>query len=202
MQMLLATSNPHKLDEVRAILAPMGIALLGLDALDNMPPEPVEDATTFQGNARLKACGYAAATGVRCLADDSGLEVDVLDGAPGVHSARYAGIGESRIQRDEANNAKLLKAMADVPEDLRTARFVCCMCIADPDGTIVAESRGTFEGSITTSPRGANGFGYDPLLMLENGQTSAELEPAQKNSQSHRAQATLALTNTLAELSG
>jgi XTP/dITP diphosphohydrolase len=139
---------------------------------------------------------------VRCLADDSGLEVDVLDGAPGVHSARYAGIGESRIQRDEANNAKLLKAMADVPEDLRTARFVCCMCIADPDGTIVAESRGTFEGSITTSPRGANGFGYDPLLMLENGQTSGELEPAQKNSQSHRAQATLALTNTLAELSG
>lgn len=201
MQILLATGNPHKLDEVLAILAPLGIDVVALDSLGTMPPEPVEDAETFAGNARLKARGYAAATRRRCLADDSGLAVDALDGAPGVHSARYAGTGSTRDERDQANNAKLLLALRDIPPDLRTARFVCCMCVADPDGTIVAESRGTFDGVITTAPRGTNGFGYDPLLELEDGRTSAELEPDEKNRRSHRGQATLALAAMLGRLS-
>jgi len=201
MQILLATGNPHKLDEVLAILAPLGIDVVGLDSLGTMPPEPVEDAETFAGNARLKARGYAAATERRCLADDSGLAVDALDGAPGVRSARYAGTESTRDERDQANNAKLLLALRDIPPDLRTARFVCCMCVADPNGTIVAESRGTFDGVITTAPRGTNGFGYDPLLELEDGRTSAELEPDEKNRRSHRGQATLALAAMLGRLS-
>ena len=197
MQVLLATSNPHKLDEVRAILQPEGIEVLSLDMLDMRVDEPVEDADTFIGNARLKAIGYAAATGRRCLADDSGLVVDALDGAPGVHSARYAGIGATRDECDAANNAKLIEAMAGVPDDLRTARFVCCMCLADPDGTIIAESRGTFDGHICSDPQGSNGFGYDPLLMLAEGVTSAQLPPHEKNARSHRAQATHAMAKLL-----
>lgn len=201
MQILLATGNPHKLDEVRAMLSPLGFDILGLDSLETIPPEPVEDAATFAGNARLKAMGYARATQRRCLADDSGLSVDALDGAPGVRSARYAEIGSTRAERDIANNAKLLEAIAAVPNDLRTARFVCCMCVADPDGTIIAESRGTFEGMITTTPRGTHGFGYDPLLELEDGRTSAQLDPDEKNRRSHRAHATLALVDVLRSLS-
>ncbi len=201
MQILLATGNPHKLDEVRAILTPQGIDILSLESLETIPPEPVENSTTFEGNARLKAVGYARATQRRCLADDSGLAVDVLDGAPGVYSARYAGQGSTRAERDNANNAKLIEALAEVPKDLRHAQFVCCMCVADPDGSIVAESRGTFEGTIATAPKGTNGFGYDPLFELEDGRTSAELDTLEKNRRSHRALATLALADTLRRLS-
>jgi len=194
---LLATSNPHKLKEVSAILAPLGYEVLGLDSLEKTPPEPVEDADTFEGNARLKAVGYARETGRRCLADDSGLEVDALGGQPGVHSARWAGVDGTRDERDAANNAKLLDAMGRIPDSNRAARFVCCMCIADPDGSIVAESRGTFDGVITREARGNHGFGYDPLLMLPEGVTSAELLPAEKNRRSHRAEATRALVSKL-----
>lgn len=197
MRILLATGNSHKLDEVRCVLEPLGIEVVGLDSITAEVEEPVEDAPDFRGNARLKAVGYAAATGHRCLADDSGLVVDALDGAPGVYSARFAGVGATRAERDEANNAKLLEAMRGVPRDLRTARFVCCMCLADPDGTLVAESRGSFEGLITTAPRGSNGFGYDPLLELPDGRTSAQLEPEEKNRLSHRGQATLAMATLL-----
>ena len=197
--MLFATSNPHKIDEVRAILAPIGVDVVGLDALSSPTTEPVEDADTFEGNARLKAIGYARQTGRRCLADDSGLEVDALDGAPGVHSARYAGIGTNRAERDTANNDKLLRALADVPTDQRTARFVCAMCVADPDGSIIAEARGTFDGVILESPRGANGFGYDPLLYVPDADcSSAELEPDAKNARSHRGVATRAIAALLA----
>lgn len=197
-EILLATSNPHKLEEVEAVLGPLGIHVVGLGALGDLPPEPVEDADTFEGNARIKAIEYAKATGRRCLADDSGLSVDALGGAPGVHSARYAGVGDDRASRDAANNAKLLAALADVGEAERTARFVCAMCLADPDGTIVAETRGTFEGVITLDPRGTNGFGYDPLLFLpQEGCTSAELEPDAKNALSHRGAATRAMAEAL-----
>lgn len=178
------------------MLSPLGIVVEGLDQ-QNPPPEPVEDADTFEGNARLKAIGYAHATGRRCLADDSGLEVDALDGAPGIQSARYAGTGSNRDERDAANNARLMQALADVPAAKRTARFVCCMCLADPDGTIVAESRGEFEGVITREPRGEHGFGYDPFLLLPEGLTSAELAPDEKNRRSHRAAATRALAAIL-----
>ena len=200
-EILLATSNPHKLEEVEAVLGPLGIHVVGLGALGDLPPEPVEDADTFEGNARIKAIEYAKATGRRCLADDSGLSVDALGGAPGVHSARYAGVGDDRASRDAANNAKLLAALADVGEAERTARFVCAMCLADPDGTIVAETRGTFEGVITLDPRGTNGFGYDPLLFLpQEGCTSAVLEPDAKNALSHRGAATRAMAEALGRM--
>jgi XTP/dITP diphosphohydrolase len=190
MRLLFASSNPHKIEEVRAILAPLGIEIVGLDSLNDPPPEPIEDGATFEENARIKAVAYAKATVQICLADDSGLEVDALNGAPGVHSARYAGADGTRAQRDAANNAKLLKQLKPVPAERRTARFVCAMCLADPDGNIFAETRGEFPGVITDQPRGSNGFGYDPLLYLpDRGCTSAELSTAEKNARSHRGEA-------------
>ena len=187
MQLLFATSNPHKVEEVAAILAPMGIDVVGFGAMESKIPEPVEDGTTFQANARIKAVYYAKALGRMCLADDSGLEVDALGSAPGVHSARYAGVDGQRAQRDGANNEKLLAELQGVPAEQRTARFVCAMCLVEADGSILAETRGTFRGIITTEPRGENGFGYDPLLYLPDvGCTSAELSPQQKNARSHR----------------
>ena len=190
---VFASSNPHKLEEVRAVLAPANVMVLGLDELDELedvPPEPIEDGATFEENARIKATAYARAVHCACLADDSGLEVDALNGAPGVHSARYAGIGNNRGERDAANNAKLLNALRDIPMENRTGRFVCAMCLADEDGNILAETRGTFEGVITDQPRGNNGFGYDPLLYLPDRHcTSAELSPDEKNARSHRGDA-------------
>ncbi len=196
--LLFATTNPHKVTEVRLALAPLGYDVRSLDSLASAPPEPVEDAETFRGNARLKATAYARATGLECLAEDSGLEVDALGGAPGVHSARYSGEGGPRTERDRANNEKLLRALDGVPPERRTARFVCAMCVARPDGTVVAESEGTYAGVIATAPRGANGFGYDPLLYLPDlGRTSGELSPTEKDARSHRGQATRALLDAL-----
>lgn len=190
MQVLLATTNPHKIEEVAAVLGPLGIEVIGLDALDAVPPEPVEDGDTFEANARIKAVAYARATGITCLADDSGLEVDALGGRPGIHSARYAGIGATRAERDAANNARLLRELEHVPDEQRTARFVCAMCLAAPDRRVLAETRGEFPGLIARQPRGTNGFGYDPLLYLPDaGCTSAELSPEAKNARSHRGEA-------------
>jgi XTP/dITP diphosphohydrolase len=124
--------------------------------------------------------------------------VDALGGAPGVYSARYAGVVGTREQRDRANNERLLAELRAVPAEARTARFVCAVCVADPDGTVVAEARGTYEGVITDTPRGSNGFGYDPLLFLPDvGRTSAELSPADKNARSHRSAALRALVPQL-----
>lgn len=192
----IATSNPHKVDEISATLGLLGITCVALGRTDI--PEPEEDGATFEENARIKAVAYAHALGETVLADDSGLEVDALGGAPGVHSARYAGIGATREERDRANNAKLLAALEGVPDALRTARFVCVLSIARADGTIVAESRGTFEGVIGHGPRGTNGFGYDPLLILEDGRTSAELSSVEKNARSHRGNALRLLVPKLA----
>jgi XTP/dITP diphosphohydrolase len=186
-ELTIATSNPHKVDEISAVLGPLGIRCIPLGRADI--PEPEEDGATFEENARIKARAYASALGRVVLADDSGLEVDALGGAPGVHSARYAGIGATREERDRANNMKLLAALSNVPDAQRTARFVCVLSIARPDGSIVAESRGTFDGIIGRAPRGSNGFGYDPLLVLEDGRTSAELSPDEKNARSHRGNA-------------
>jgi len=187
MQLHFASSNPHKIQEVAAILAPAGIEVIGLDTLPLAVGEPEENGATFEENARMKAVTYAGAAGRPCLADDSGLEVDALNGAPGVHSARYAGVGASRAQRDAANNERLLAALENVPPERRSARFVCAMSLADSEGTVLVETRGTFEGVIAVKPRGTNGFGYDPLLYLpERGRTSAELDPAEKNTRSHR----------------
>jgi XTP/dITP diphosphohydrolase len=205
MDLLVATSNPHKIDELRAILAPAGVRVAGLDSIGCAITEPDETGDTFAANARLKAVAYARATGRTCLADDSGLEVDALGGAPGVRSARYAGVGSTRQERDPANNEKLLRELdrLNAPPEKRTARFVCAMCLASPDGRVLAESRGMFEGLITDQPRGANGFGYDPLLYLhDRGCTSAELSPAEKNARSHRGQAARAMLEAIRRLGG
>lgn len=205
IELLVATGNPHKLEEIRAVLAPLGARALGLDAVTTPAgqrgsalPEPVEDAETFAGNARIKAIEYARALERPCLADDSGLEVDALGGAPGVRSARYAGASGDRAARDRANNDKLLRELDGVPDDRRDARFVCCMCLAAPDGAILAESRGVFEGRIARAPRGERGFGYDPLLLLPEGRTSAELTPEEKNARSHRGGALRAIAPAVA----
>jgi len=190
MQLLLATSNIHKLEEVRAILEPLGVEVIGLDSMPEHHDEPVEDSDTFEGNARLKAVGYAKSTGKRCMADDSGLVVDALGGRPGVYSARFAGIGETMQERDDANNTLLLEELKDVPASERTARFVCAICIADSNGTIVGESTGYFEGVIGEEPVGSNGFGYDPLLFVPSAnKTSAGMSPEDKNARSHRGEA-------------
>ena len=202
MPLLLATSNPHKIEEIAAVLEPLGIEVVGLDSLDVIPPEPVEDGNTFEANARLKAIGYARSTGQLCLADDSGLVVDALSGAPGIHSARYAGLGETRDERDRANNEKLMRELKDISEDQRSARFVCAMCLADEEGNVLAETRGEFPGLITNRPSGTNGFGYDPLLYLPDvDRTSAELSPADKNARSHRGHAARQMAEKLKEMS-
>lgn len=187
---VFATSNPHKVREAEQILSPLGIELAHLGQFPQPLVEPVEDGESFEANARIKALSYAAQLGLRCVAEDSGLEVDALGGRPGVHSARYAEHEGEREQRDQANNDKLLAEMANVPGPQRAARFVCAVCVADPDGSVVAETRGTYDGVLARSPRGENGFGYDPLLLLPDlGRTSAELSPDEKNRRSHRGQA-------------
>ncbi len=193
-ELIVATGNPHKVEEIAQMLSAIGVRVRSLkDAPGGAAiEEPVEDGATFEANARLKALYYAEALGLRegqaCLADDSGLEVDALGGAPGVYSARYAGVGSTREERDGANNAKLLEALRGVPKEERTARFVCAVCVADASG-VVFEARGEFAGVIGASPRGSNGFGYDPLLVLDDGRTSAELSPSEKNARSHRGDA-------------
>jgi XTP/dITP diphosphohydrolase len=201
MEILFATTNDHKLHEARAILAPLGIELRSLATLGQSLPEPVEDGATFEDNARLKARYYAGRTGLLCLAEDSGIEVDALGGEPGVYSARYSGNDGSRAERDRANNEKLLTALAGVPAERRQARFVCVACVASTDGRIVAEARGTYEGTIAEAPRGQNGFGYDPLLYLpDRGCTSAELPSTEKHARSHRGKALRLLAPQLATL--
>jgi len=212
MKLLIATSNPHKIDEIMAVVREAGVAmeLLSLKDAGVEVPEPVEDQDTFEGNALLKARYYAQAAGLPCIADDSGLEVDALGGEPGVTSARYSGAAGGRDIVDPANNQKLLKELGDTPAAKRTARFVCAMALAWPgqehEPVVV---RGTFEGRIITPDqaqdksqphkgRGANGFGYDPLFWLDGrGCTSAELSPQQKNDISHRGDATRRLLRNL-----
>jgi XTP/dITP diphosphohydrolase len=200
---IFATSNPHKVEEARAILAPLGIELQSLADVGCQLEEPEEDGATFEDNARLKARYYAQQLGVMCLAEDSGIEVDALGGAPGVHSARYAGVQGSRAERDQANNERLLRELAGVPPERRSARFVCTLVVADPAGHIHAEARGHYPGVIADAPRGTNGFGYDPLLFLpDRGCTSAELDPAEKHARSHRGAALRLLAQELRRLAG
>jgi len=187
-ELLLATKNPGKLRELQEIAAPMPLLWRSLAEFPHIPDAP-ETGATLAENARLKALHYSAVTGLPTLADDSGLEVDYLGGAPGVHSARYAG----PQQDSAANNRKLLAALAGVPPQQRTARFRCSMAFAQP-GEILAESTGVLEGRIADAPRGAGGFGYDPLFVLpELNLTTAELTPQQKHAISHRGQALRAM---------
>jgi XTP/dITP diphosphohydrolase len=204
MVLIFATSNLHKLQEARSILDPFGVVIRSLDDFMQDLAEPVEDGETFEDNARLKARYYAKHLGLICLAEDSGLEVDALGGAPGVYSARYAGVEGTRDERDRANNEKLLRELVNVPADQRHARFVCTLALAEPGGAILAEARGVYPGVIAPTPRGTNGFGYDPLLFLpDRACTSAELLPEEKHARSHRGQALRQLLQVLpAELRG
>ncbi len=152
--------------------------------------EVEEDGQTFTENARKKALGYAKQTGLWAIADDSGLVIDALDGAPGVHSARFCGAKDkNRTLIDHRNIAKVLDLMKNTPAEERTARFVCCLCLASPD-EVLFETKGTVEGMITTEEIGQGGFGYDPIFMVKDlGQTAAQLPPDQKNQVSHRGNA-------------
>jgi XTP/dITP diphosphohydrolase len=186
----IATKNAHKRDEILAIIAaadPSISATLDLRLCSDLPGlgEWVEDGATFEENAAIKAREVRAHTRAAVLADDSGLVVDALDGAPGIHSARYA---EGR--GDAANNEKLLAALNSIPEAQRSARFVCVLCMIDEDGREFL-FRGECAGRIGHALVGSHGFGYDPLFLVDGcqGRSMAELAPAEKNQLSHRGQA-------------
>jgi XTP/dITP diphosphohydrolase len=194
MRLAFATTNPHKLQEIREILGPLGVEVHGLSELGHDLPEPAETDPTLEGNARIKAATYARALGRTCLADDSGLEVDALGGAPGVHSARFAGTGTTREERDRANREKLLAELEKLGAVDRSAHLVCTLCLADATGRILFEARGAIDAVIVDEPRGDHGFGYDALLFLPDvGRTVAELAPAELNARSHRGAAARAL---------
>ena len=182
-QLLVATRNVHKTEEISFILEGL-FRVLDLSAVADAP-EVEETGTTFIENARLKAVAISKTTGGLVLADDSGLEVDALGGEPGVYSARYAGPGAE----DATNNRKLLAELAGIPEQKRTGRFRCVMVISR-EGEVLEEFEGCVEGMILEEEKGAGGFGYDPLFVPE-GQTQsfAELGPRIKNGLSHRARA-------------
>ena len=184
-KLLIATRNAGKLREYAQLLADLEIELLSpIDiGMDSVQVEETGD--TFEENARLKALTYAQASGLPTLADDSGLEVDALDGRPGVHSARYAGPDAT----DEDRRRKLLAEMRDVPPGQRSARFRCTVALALPDGRVWTAD-GVCEGEIAFEPRGEGGFGYDPLFIVSgDGRTMAEMAPDEKNLISHRGRA-------------
>ncbi len=187
--LLIATSNPGKLREFRA-LVPVGVELLSLADLGLQAPE--ETGASFTENADLKALAAARASGLIALADDSGLEVDALDGAPGVFSARYAGEPTS----DERNVEKLLADLRSLPAASRTARFRCAISVASTEG-VLANGQGICEGEIAERARGSNGFGYDPVFLLSDGRTLAEYSSEEKNEISHRSKAIVSIAPAL-----
>jgi XTP/dITP diphosphohydrolase len=186
-RLLVATTNPGKFAEVEAYLGGLALEIVSLQSLESYP-EVVEDGLTFEENALKKARIMAEATGLVTLADDSGLEVDALDGAPGIYSARYAGPEGN----DQKNNEKLLHELRHVPEARRTARFVCALVLCDPRGGELKSwtVRESCEGRIAFAPRGANGFGYDPLFFYPPlGKTFGEIDRETKATVSHRGKA-------------
>ena len=194
MKVVLASRNRGKLREIVPLLGGLGFELV---TVDEIAPacELREDGDTFEANALAKARQAAAATGLPAVADDSGLEVDALAGAPGVYSARYAGLPSD----DARNNAKLLDALRDVPAARRGARFRCVAVFADPAAGVEIVRSGDCDGEIIEQPRGDLGFGYDPLFLVPRlGRTMAELPLDEKNRLSHRAAAFRALADALA----
>ncbi len=192
----MATSNPGKLRDLEGAALPYGIVIAGLPGFASLTPVE-EDGDTFEANARKKAEAYSmAAPGELVLADDSGLEVDALGGLPGVHSARYANLDVNDHPGnadDAANNARLLRELANIADENRTARFVCVLAAAR-DGVTQAVFRGEAEGAILQEPRGAHGFGYDPLFYFPAlGKTFAEISAEEKARYSHRGAAFRAL---------
>jgi len=196
---LVATTNPGKLTELSE--------MLDIDAdfksLADFPgvEEVPEDGNTFEQNAQKKALGYAKATGLWTIADDSGLVIDALDGAPGIHSARFSG-EKSKVRTliDHKNTAKVLELMKDVPVEKRTARFVCSLCLASPEKVLI-QTDGYVEGIIAEEKIGTNGFGYDPIFFVPKlGKTIAQIAPEEKNKISHRGSAINKLKGLLSEL--
>jgi XTP/dITP diphosphohydrolase len=197
-KLLVGTDNPGKIGEYEELLTDLpGTLEVTFPAREALVLEVEESGETFEENARIKALAYSQASGLVSLADDSGLEVDALGGAPGVHSARYAGPAATDIDRYR----KLLDALADTPAGQRSARFRCVVAIALPDGT-VHTADGTCEGEIGFAPRGEHGFGYDPVFVVNgyDGQTMAELAPEVKNEISHRGRALAAIQPILQKL--
>lgn len=212
---VLATSNPHKVEEMNAIFAellPGRVRFLTLAEASPGPlVEPAETGTTFEANATIKALSYAGQTGRLCLADDSGLEIDALAGQPGVISSHYCTDGRetgiTRPERDRANNQRVLRELVGVPDNQRAGRFVCVMVLARPTSglaSVLLTARGTFEGRIGHAESGGGGFGYDPLFLVgpDYSRTSAELPPGEKNRLSHRGAAARQLAAGLASALG
>lgn len=188
MKLLIATGNKGKAKEFAEMLADFGVECRDLSTVTGVV-EPEETGSTFRANACLKASYYAKAAGCWALADDSGLEVDAIGLKPGVKSARWAAMHNAGIG-DQANNTLMLKQIESVPDEQRTGRFVCVLALAEPQGRVILTARDTIEGVILRSPRGSNGFGYDPLFLVPSlGKTTAELSPDQKHAISHRGKA-------------
>jgi XTP/dITP diphosphohydrolase len=186
-RILVATTNPGKIAELRAMLD----AVLEWVSLADFPniPEIKEDGQSFAENARKKALGYAKQTGLWTIADDSGLVVDALDGSPGIKSSRFSGKETNRKLLDHKNMTKVLKLLEGVPAKKRTARFVCCLCLASSE-KILIETKGRLEGFIAENEIGENGFGYDPIFFVPHlNKTVAQLTREEKNSISHRGNA-------------
>lgn len=196
MRVVLASSNSGKLRELAALLAPFGFELIAQNALG--VETPPETGLTFAENALLKARHAAASTNLPALADDSGIEVDALGGRPGIYSARYAGEGAS----DQDNLRKMLGELRGVPMRERTARYQCVIAfVGNAEDPVPVLANGTWEGTLSREPRGLGGFGYDPIFIpLGLDRTAAELDPQEKNSVSHRAQALRALVTQLQHL--
>lgn len=196
MRLLVATNNRGKLEEYRQLLGDLTVELAS-PADECIALEPDETGTTFEENAIIKAQAFAEVCHLPTLADDSGLEIDALDGAPGTMSARYGGTARDQ---DKKRYALVLEQMEGVPDSRRTARFRCVLALAVP-GRPIRTTQGTVEGYITRSPAGDHGFGYDPIFFIpEYGCTMAELDPATKNSISHRGRALKAALPLLREL--
>ena len=198
-RILVASSNPGKVAELRAMLD-ADVEWVSLSDFPNIH-EIEEDGQTFAENARKKVIGYAKATRLWTIADDSGLVIDSLDGAPGVNSARFSGAKDKdRTLLDHKNMAKVLKLLEGVLKEKRTARFVCCLCLASPE-KILIETEGTLEGFIAEKEAGENGFGYDPIFFVPQlGKTVAQLSREEKNAISHRGNAIRELKPLLDEL--
>ncbi len=199
--MVLASKNMGKVRELRALINDPRLELVSMSDFVGPEYDVEETGQTFEDNAWLKAETLCRETGKICIADDSGLEVDALDGAPGVHSARYAG----QHGDDDGNNKKLVRQLEGVPDAQRSARFVCVLALALPDGAQpkqFALVRGELEGRIGRHPKGDNGFGYDPYFspISDLSRTTAEMTPAEKNDISHRAAAVRALAPLMSEL--
>ncbi len=193
---VIATGNRHKLEEISEMLKDFSIQVKSMDDIGLEGLEIEETGTTFEENAVIKAETVCGKTGLMALADDSGLEVDALGGAPGIYSARYAG----EQGNDEANNKKLLEALKDISLENRKARFVCALAVVFPDGLKIVV-RGTVEGYIDFEEKGSHGFGYDPLFLIPAyQQTFGQLGPVIKNSMSHRGRAIELMKTKLEEI--